>query len=140
MGERAVTQSKPMSRVLDDVLALDPDRSALLIAGERTSYVDLEEAIGNVAAGLDAAGVGRGWRVPLVDDASVLSVAALIGATRVGAATALMNPRLTGGELAVLMEAAGTATTGVVGAGYGAVAAAAGIHPVLGAEELLRGS
>ena len=65
-----------------------------------------------------AAGVERGWRIPLVDDASVLAVAALIGATRVGASTALMNPRLTGGELAVLMHAAGTATAGVVGAAY----------------------
>ncbi len=80
----------------------------------------------------------RGWRIPLVDDASVLAVAALIGATRVGASTALMNPRLTGGELAVLMQAAGTATVGVVGVGYAAVAAEAGIEPALGAGELLK--
>ncbi len=86
---------------------------------------------------LRAAGVERGWRIPLVDDASVLAVAALIGATRVGAATALMNPRLTGGELAVLMHAAGTATAGVVGASYEAVAAEAAVDPILGVGELL---
>jgi acyl-CoA synthetase (AMP-forming)/AMP-acid ligase II len=140
MGERAeVTQGKPMGRVLRDVVALDPDRVALIIGGEPTSYGELDRAISNAAAGLQAAGVGRGWRIPLVDDTSVLAVAALIGATHVGAATALMNPRLTSGELAVLMEAAGTAATGVVGARYAAVAAAAGIDPVLGVE-LLDGS
>jgi acyl-CoA synthetase (AMP-forming)/AMP-acid ligase II len=128
-----------MDRVLDDVVALDPDRIALIIGGERTSYAELEKAIADVAAGLGAAGVARGWRVPLVDDASVLAVAALIGATRVGAATALMNPRLTGGELAVLMKAAGTVSTGVVGSGYEAVAAEAGMSPILGAAELLGG-
>jgi acyl-CoA synthetase (AMP-forming)/AMP-acid ligase II len=123
-----------VTHVLRDVIALDPDRTALIIGGEATSYARLEEAIGHAAAGLRAAGVAPGWRIPLVDDTSVLAVAALIGATRIGAATALMNPRLTGGELAVLMEAAGTATTGVVGAAYAAVATEAGIDPVLGVE------
>ena len=73
-----------------------------------------------------------GWRVPLVDDASVLAVASLIGATRIGAAMALMNPRLTAAELAVLREAAGTASIGVVGPAYAAAAAASGLDPVLG--------
>ena len=131
-----MTQGKPMGRVLDDVVALDPDRVALIIGGELTSYGELDRAINAAAAGLRAAGVRRGWRIPLVDDTSVLAVATLIGATHGGAATALMNPRLTSGELAVLMEAAGTVATGVAGAGYASVAAAAGIHPVLGAEVL----
>jgi acyl-CoA synthetase (AMP-forming)/AMP-acid ligase II len=132
-----VTQGKAMGRVLDDVVALDPDRSALIIGGVETSYAALEQAVADTAAGLAAAGVEHGVRLPLVDDASVLAVAALIGAPRVGASTALMNPRLTGGELAVLMQAAATSSTGVVGAGYAAVAKEAGINPVLGAGELL---
>lgn len=134
-----MTQGKAMGRVLDDVVALDPDRAALIIDDVATSYAALEGAIADAAAGLAAAGIQRGWRIPLVDDASVLAVAALLGATRVGASTALMNPRLTGGELTVLMQAAGTASAGVVGAGYSAVAAEAGILPTLGAGELLRG-
>jgi acyl-CoA synthetase (AMP-forming)/AMP-acid ligase II len=129
-----------MGRVLDDVVALEPSRVALIIGGLFTSYGELDQAISDAAAGLRAAGAGPGWRIPLVDDASVLAVASLVGATRVGAATALMNPRLTGGELAVLMEAAGTVTTGVVGAGYERVAAEAGIDPILGAEALLGGN
>jgi acyl-CoA synthetase (AMP-forming)/AMP-acid ligase II len=128
-----------VTHVLRDVIALDPDRTALIIGEEATSYAELERAIGHAAAGIRAAGVAPGWRIPLVDDTSVLAVAALIGATRIGAATALMNPRLTGHELAVLMEAAGTAATGVVGARYAAVAAEAGIDPVLGAELLRAG-
>jgi acyl-CoA synthetase (AMP-forming)/AMP-acid ligase II len=133
-------QGKPMGRVLDDVVALDPDRVALIIGGEFTSYMELDRAINAAAAGLHAAGVRRGWRIPLVDDPSVLAVATLIGATHIGAATALMNPRLTSGELAVLMEAAATVATGVVGAGYASVAAEAGIHPILGAEMLRSGN
>jgi non-ribosomal peptide synthetase component E (peptide arylation enzyme) len=67
-------QGKPMGRVLDDVVALDPDRVALIIGGEFTSYVELDRAINAAAAGLHAAGVRRGWRIPLVDDPSVLAV------------------------------------------------------------------
>lgn len=130
-------QGKPMSRVLDDVVALDPGRTALIIDGEHTSYGELDAAVGRAASGLRAAGVSPGWHLPLVDDASLLAVATLIGATYLGAATALMNPRLTSGELAVLMEAAGTVSTGVVGHTYEAVAAAAGIDPVLGARAML---
>jgi non-ribosomal peptide synthetase component E (peptide arylation enzyme) len=77
-------QGKPMSRVLDDVVALDPDRTALIIAGERTSYGELATAVGRAAAGLRAAGVSPGWHLPLVDDTSVLAVATLIGATTSG--------------------------------------------------------
>jgi acyl-CoA synthetase (AMP-forming)/AMP-acid ligase II len=129
-----------IGRVLDDVVAVDPDRVALIIAGESTSFGQLASAVGQAAAGLAAAGVSRGQRVPLVDDTSVLAVAALIGATHLGAATALMNPRLTGGELALLLEAAGTVSTGVAGRAYTAVAAESGIDPVLGASTLLTGS
>ena len=124
--------AKAIGRILDEVVAVDPDRTALIIAGEPTSYGQLASATGQAAKGLRAAGVRPGWRVPLVDDASVLAVASLIGATRIGAAMALMNPRLTAAELAVLQEAAGTASIGVVGPAYADAAAASGLDPVLG--------
>jgi long-chain acyl-CoA synthetase len=132
-------KGKQIGRVLDDVVAVDPDRAALIIAGEATSFGQLASATAQAAAGLRAAGVSAGWRIPLVDDTSVLAVATLLGATHLGAATALMNPRLTSGELAVLMEAAGTASTGVAGPAYAAVAAASGLEPVLGPPTLLTG-
>jgi acyl-CoA synthetase (AMP-forming)/AMP-acid ligase II len=133
----AAMNGKPIGRVLDDVVSVDPDRTALIIAGESTSFGQLASASHRAAAGLDAAGVTRGQRIALVDDTSVLAVATLIGATHLGAATALMNPRLTGGELAVLMDSAGTVATGVVGPAFIAVAAEAGIDPILGAGALL---
>ena len=84
-------------------------------------------------------GVAPGWRIPLVDDTSVLSTATLIGVTHVGAAAALMNPRLTSGELAVLMEAAETAPISVAGAGSADVLRGVGHTTVLGVDELLGG-
>ena len=51
-----------IARVLDDVVAVDPDRTALIIAGESTSFGQLASAVGQAAAGLQAAGVSRGWR------------------------------------------------------------------------------
>jgi acyl-CoA synthetase (AMP-forming)/AMP-acid ligase II len=132
-------KAKAIGRILEDVVAVDPDRTALIIAGEATSFGSLAATTGLAAEGLRAAGVRPGWRVPLVDDTSVLAVATLIGAMHIGAATALMNPRLTAAELAVLMEAAGTASTGVVGPAYAAVAAEAGIDPILGPPALFTG-
>ena len=108
--------ARPLGSILEEVIASDPDRPALIIDGTVTSYAQLGAAVGQCAAALRAAGVAPGWRIPLVDDTSVLSAAVLIGATHAGAAAALMNPRLTSGELSVLMEAADTAPIGVAGA------------------------
>ncbi|HEX4244220.1 MAG TPA: class I adenylate-forming enzyme family protein, partial [Acidimicrobiales bacterium] len=131
--------SRPLAQVLEDVVASHPDRAALIIDGDVTTYAELRAAVGQCAAGLLAGGVGRGWRIPLVDDTSVLSAAVLIGATHVGAAAALMNPRLTSGELGVLMEAAETASIGVAGPRSVEVLRGAADVTVLGPEELLGG-
>ncbi len=37
-----MTQGKSMGRVLDEVVALDPDRTALVVGGVATSYAALE--------------------------------------------------------------------------------------------------
>jgi long-chain acyl-CoA synthetase len=124
-------QGKPMGQVLRDVIALDPERVALVINGEATTYAALQGAIEKAAGCLREAGVTPGMRLPLVDDASLVSVAGVIGATYVGASTALMNPRLTGPELEVLMAAANTADLGVVGPAFAATALSAGIRPAI---------
>jgi acyl-CoA synthetase (AMP-forming)/AMP-acid ligase II len=129
--------SRPLGMILEDVIASDPDRAALIIDGTVTTYAGLAAVVGQCAAALRAAGVLPGWRIPLVDDTSVLSAAVLIGATHAGAAAALMNPRLTSGELAVLMAAAETAPIGVAGSrAADALRGVVGIS-VLGAEDLL---
>ncbi|HEX4218840.1 MAG TPA: fatty acid--CoA ligase family protein [Acidimicrobiales bacterium] len=138
-GGTLMASARPLGRILDEVIASDPDRAALIIDGTVTTYAQLGVAVGQCAAALRAAGVAPGWRIPLVDDTSVLSAAVLIGATHAGAAAALMNPRLTSGELSVLMEAAGTAPIGVAGAGSVDALGGVGGTTVLGADDLLGG-
>ncbi len=127
---------KWLGRIVEGVTAVDPDRLAVVIGGTPTTYGELDASIRNCAAGLAAADVGPGWRIPLVDDASLLSVATLIGAAQLGAATALMNPRLTADELGVLMEAAETGAIGVAGPAYAAALQRAGQSVVLGDRQL----
>lgn len=130
---------RAMPTVLEPVVTTDPDRPALVVGEQTTTYGALEAASRRCAAALAARGVRPGWRIALVDDASLLSAATLLGATRIGAATALMNPRLTPGELAELVRVAEVGPVGVAGAPYAANLARAGGIEVLGAAELLEG-
>lgn len=130
-------QSRSMPRVLDPVVAVDPDRPALVVGATTVTYAELEGATRRAAARLRAHGVGPGWRIALVDDASLLSTATLLGATRLGAACALMNPRLTAGELAELVAVAGAAPVGVASAAYADTLRRAGEIEVLGEGSLL---
>ena len=113
-----------------------PDRVALAVDGSSTTYRQLETHIGRAAAGLAAAGVGPGDRVALVDLGSVLSVATLYGAARLGAAAAQMNAYLTTGELAQLTETVG-ARVGVAGPRFIEGLRPAVDGPVLGVDDLL---
>ena len=54
----------------------------------------------------------------VVDVGSLLSIAAMLAAARIGAAAALMNPALTPSELRGLRENAGCADVGVAGEAY----------------------
>ena len=113
-----------------------PDRVALVVEGSSTTYRQLETHIGRAAAALAAAGVGPGDRVALVDLGSVLSVATIYGAARLGAAAAQMNAYLTTGELAQLTEKVG-ARVGVAGPRFTEGLRPAVDGPVLGVDDLL---
>jgi acyl-CoA synthetase (AMP-forming)/AMP-acid ligase II len=128
---------RPVGWILDEAAAIDPGRPALVLAGQSTGYGELSAAVDRCAEGLLAHGVRPGWRVPLVDDASVLSVASLVALARVGASAALMNPRLTSGELEDMRLAAGAAPVGIAGPPYAEALAATGGERVLGADDLL---
>ena len=78
-------------------------------------------------------------RVPLADHTSVLATATVIACARMGAAAALMNPRLTGGEMSALVDAAGTGPVGVAGPIAAQALSEAGCATVLGADDLLGG-
>jgi acyl-CoA synthetase (AMP-forming)/AMP-acid ligase II len=104
--------------ILDAAATSDPARAALIIDGRSISYGELAATVRQCAAGLTAGGIVAGDRVAVVDGGSLLSIAALLGAARIGAAAALMNPALTPPELRGLMKNAGCADVAVAGEAY----------------------
>jgi long-chain acyl-CoA synthetase len=103
--------------ILDAPGALDPGRAALIVNDRTITYGELAEAVTRCAAGLAAHGVA-GRRVAVVDVGSRLSIAAMLGAARVGSAAALMNPALTPPEIRGLLANADCADVGVAGQAY----------------------
>ena len=125
-----------VGRALSPAVALVPERTALVAGDRRCSYGDLDRWVRRVAAALTARGVGPGSRVALVDTGSVLSVATILAAARIGAASAQMNVLLTPDELRDLAQAV-DARVGVAGAPYRSnLAAALGDDAVLGEEDV----
>jgi acyl-CoA synthetase (AMP-forming)/AMP-acid ligase II len=104
--------------ILDAAAAGDPSRAALIIDGRTTSYGELAATVRRCAAALAARGVVAGQRVAVVDNGSLLSIATVLGAARIGAAAALMNPALTPPELQGLLKNAGCADVAVAGEPY----------------------
>ncbi len=99
---------------IDPPLEAVPDRPALVADGEVCTYRQLETRIRQVSTALREHGVGRGDQVALVSLGSVLAVATIFAAARLGAAAAQMNAYLTPGELGQLTELVG-ARVGVAG-------------------------
>jgi acyl-CoA synthetase (AMP-forming)/AMP-acid ligase II len=104
--------------ILDAAAGGDPARVALIIDGRDVSYRELAASVQHCAGGLAAHGVAAGHRVAVVDGGSLLSIAALLAAARLGAAAALMNPALTPPELQGLLKNAGCADVAVAGEQY----------------------
>jgi long-chain acyl-CoA synthetase len=125
-----------ISRLIDAPAAGDPDRAALIINERTITYGDLADAVERCAAGLAASGVA-GRRVAVVDAGSLLSIATMLGAARIGAAAALMNPALTPSEIQVLLANAECADVGVAGDAYAGRLLEAGAAKALSAADLL---
>ncbi|MGB6205765.1 class I adenylate-forming enzyme family protein [Mycobacterium sp.] len=117
----------------------DPDRVALIIDNLRITYGALATAVERCAAGLAANGVVAGSRVAVVDGGSLLSIASVLGAARIGAAAALMNPALTSAELRDLLRNADCLGVGVAGGPYADRLRAAGATKALTPTDLLSG-
>ncbi|ORW24843.1 class I adenylate-forming enzyme family protein [Mycobacterium palustre] len=113
----------------------DPSRVALIIDGRFISYGELAATVRRCAAGLAARGVAPGQRVAVVDNGSLLSIATVLAAARIGAAAALMNPALTPPELRELLRSAGCAGVAVAGEPYADRLRAAGAPTVLTAPD-----
>jgi len=118
----------------------DPDRVALIIGKDTIGYGQLAAAVQRCAAGMAANGVAAGSRVAVVDGGSLLSIASVLAAPRIGAAAALMNPALTTPELRALMQNAGCADVAVAGDAYAARLQEAGASRVFTAADLLSDS
>jgi acyl-CoA synthetase (AMP-forming)/AMP-acid ligase II len=125
---------------IDPVTTDDPDRIALILDARLIRYGELAAAVERCAAGLAANGVVPGNRVPVVDGGSLLSIASVLGAARIGAAAALMNPALAPPELRGLIQSAGCAEVGVAGEAYADRLRAAGAGRTLTATDLLSDS
>jgi acyl-CoA synthetase (AMP-forming)/AMP-acid ligase II len=126
--------------IIDGAATGDPDRVALIIGQRVIGYGRLAAAVERCAAGLAANGVAPGTRVAVVDGGSLLSIASVLGAARIGAAAALMNPALTTSELRGLMQNAGCADVGVAGEAYADRLREAGASKTLTAADLLSDS
>src|ERR1700761_6483341 len=127
-----------IATIFDAVTAGDPGRLALIIGERAVGYGEVAAAVERCAAGLAANGVTSGTRGAVVDGGSLLSIASVFGAARIGAAAALMNPALTTPELRSLMQNAGCADVAVAGEGYAQRLRAAGAGRALTAADLLR--
>jgi len=112
-------------------------RLALAVGDRECDYGELHRLVLRVAATLRAHGVKRGDRVAVVDVGSVLSVAAILGAARIGAAAALMNVQLKPSELSELVRTAGCAQVGIAGNAYAAALSQALPGPVIRESDLL---
>jgi acyl-CoA synthetase (AMP-forming)/AMP-acid ligase II len=126
--------------IIDGAATGDPDRVALIIGKRVIGYGQLAAAVERCAAGLAANGVAPGTRVAVVDGGSLLSIASVLGAARIGAAAALMNPALTASELRALMQNAGCADVGVAGEAHADRLREAGARKALTAADLLSDS
>lgn len=125
--------------IVDIAATGDPDRVALIIGNRRIGYGELATAVERCAAGLAANGVVAGNRVAVVDGGSVLSIASVLGAARIGAAAALMNPALTSPELRDMLRNAGCVGVGIAGESYAGQLRAAGATRTLTPADLLNG-
>jgi fatty-acyl-CoA synthase len=124
--------------IIDAAASGDPNRVALIIGKRTIGYGQLAAAVEQCAAGLAANGVVAGARVAVVDGGSLLSVASVLGAARIGAAAALMNPALTQAELRDLLRNAGCAAVGVAGEPYAGRLRAAGATKTVTPADVLR--
>ena len=97
----------PDAALLPELISLSadktPDAPALTAAGETLSYSQLQDQVSRVAAGLLAAGIGRGERVAIYLEKRIEAVAACFGASLAGAVFVPVNPLLKPEQVAFIV-------------------------------------
>ena len=97
----------PVDALLREAARAQPDRTALIFFGAKTSYRELDRAADRFAHVLAGMGVGPGDRVSLHLPTSPAFVIAFMGAMRAGAVGAIavpMNPLYVERELGILFD------------------------------------
>jgi acyl-CoA synthetase (AMP-forming)/AMP-acid ligase II len=90
--------------VLEHNARTHPSRLALVSAKEEVTYRELRDRVGGYAAVLRSGGIGKGDRVAILAQNSVLYLEALFSVTRAGAALVPLNHLLIGRELVAILE------------------------------------
>ncbi len=84
-----------------------PDRAAFRFQGETTTWRELRDRVDRVAAALVGRGVGRGDRVALLMGNRPEFMEIVLAANKVGAIGVPVNFRLSGGEVAYILDDSG---------------------------------
>ena len=90
--------------ILEHNARTHPSRVALVAGKEEVTYRQLRDRVGGYAAVLRSGGIGRGDRVAILAQNSVLYLEALFAVTRAGAALVPLNHLLIGRELVAILE------------------------------------
>jgi len=90
--------------VLEHNARTHPSRTALVAAKEEVTYRELRDRVRGYAAVLRSGGIGRGDRVAILAQNSVLYLEALFAVTRAGAALVPLNHLLIARELVAILE------------------------------------
>ena len=98
-----------VDRLLERAAARTPDAEALVCAGQRLSYAQLEADVRRVAAAYAALGVRRGDRVAIHLENSIEAVLSILGALRAGAVFVPINPTTKGEKLGYVLRDSGAA-------------------------------
>jgi acyl-CoA synthetase (AMP-forming)/AMP-acid ligase II len=90
--------------VLEHYSRTQPSRVALVSSKEEVTYRELRDRVGGVAAVLRSGGIGKGDRVAILAQNSVLYLETLFAVTRAGAALVPLNHLLIGRELVAILK------------------------------------
>jgi acyl-CoA synthetase (AMP-forming)/AMP-acid ligase II len=91
-------------RLLAEVVAARADHDAVIFAGEKLSYADLDRRTARAARALLAAGAGKGTRIGILAPDSTLLLTTFYAALRIGALVTPISTLATPAELAHIVR------------------------------------
>ncbi len=97
-----------IDQVMDQFAENTPDQPALVEDAATWSYRELQHAVGQIAAALQALGIRPGDRMMIVSENCIALAALLLAASRIDAWAIVVNPRLSPRELDQIRDHSGT--------------------------------